>query len=116
MTYFLATFFFGAVVVFLEAAAFLVVVAFFGAAFVAGFLVSVFLVVTFFGTTFLPEVVAAFFGLVTLAGLAAGTVGFSFLAILTGPDGPFGCKKSPVSTPFLKALLNKESKFDALIS
>lgn len=105
-----ASFFFGA-----AAAAF-----FFGAALVV-FLAGL---VTFFGAA--AFLVAAFFGAAAVAFLvvaflatfpaAADEAGFSFLANLTGPDGPFGCKKSPVSTPFLKAVLNKESKLAVLMS
>lgn len=95
LTSFLAAFFGAAflVAVFLTAA-------FFGATFfgATAFFGAAFLAATFFGAAFF----GAAFGLVTLAAFGLVTFGaaFSFLATLTGPDGPFGCKKSPVSTPF----------------
>ena len=71
-----------------------------------------------FGGSFLWSSSSSFLVVAFLATFpaAADEAGFSFLANLTGPDGPFGCKKSPVSTPFLKAVLNKESKLAVLMS
>ena len=92
---------------------------FFGATLVV-FLVEVFGLVAVFLTAGLALVAVFFagaalvvFGLVTLAGLVTF---FSTLATLTGPEGPFGCKNSPDSTPFLKAVLNKASKLAVLTS
>ena len=94
----------------------------------AGFLATVFFLaagaaleavlgVIFFVTVFLVVVVleAGLLGLVGLETLASTGAILPFFANLTGPEGPFGWRKSPVSTPFLKAVLNKASKLAALI-
>lgn len=121
---FLAAVFFGAAAL---------VVGFLVTFFAAGFLVTDFLATVFFlaaGATLETVLGAAFFvviflvvvalevglvGLVGLVTLASTGAILPFLANFTGPEGPFGWRKSPVSTPFLKAVLNKESKLAALI-
>lgn len=75
----------------------------------AAFFVEAFLVVV---VVVLEVGLLSLVGLVTLA--STGAI-LPFFANLTGPEGPFGCRKSPVSTPFLKAVLNNESKLTALI-
>lgn len=94
-----------------------------------------FLVISFFATGGLFLIVAfliatlAFVGFTDLVGifdfLTEGFVTLEFfsglrdfwvLSNLTGPEGPFGWEKSPLSTPFLKAALNNASKLVALVS
>jgi hypothetical protein len=110
--------FFGAAAFFaFGAAAFFSAGAFLGAA--AGFFafVSVFAAASFFGAAaflaagFLAVVVAApsFFATGLAAGLAA------FFASFVPPDGPFGCSKTPFSTPVFRALLKRESNCASLV-
>lgn len=78
-----------------------------GAALVAAFFVldAVFTTFAVLVGDFLAE------GFVTFAAVVLGAN--SFLASLTGPEGPLGWAKSPFSTPFLNVALNNESKLGA---
>lgn len=90
------------------AAAFFGAAAFLGAAFLAAVAAAGFLVVAAAG--FFAVAVGAFFAAAAFLGAAAFLAsGFLALASLVLPEGPLGCSKTPLSTPFLSALLKRES-------
>lgn len=89
------------------AAAFFGAAAFLGAAFLAAVAAAGFLVVAAAG--FFAVAVGAFFAAAAFLGAAAFLASGFCLASLVLPEGPLGCSKTPLSTPFLSALLKRES-------